>query len=61
MRRRLFELKHVIYKLLQHVNDFRTIGYIGHFVFQYETKIVYRGVFVAIKIPCKFGEEIFIN
>ena len=29
--------------------------------FQYETKILHRQVFIAINIPCKFGEDIFTN
>ena len=29
--------------------------------FQNEAKILQRQVFIAINIPCKFGEDIFIN
>ena len=31
------------------------------FVFQSEAKIFQRQVFIAINIPCKFGEDMFIN
>ena len=41
--------------------DFKTIGYDGHFVFQNEAKILHRQVFIAMNIPCKFDEDIFIN
>ena len=37
------------------------ISYGGHFVFQNEAKIFQRQVFIAINIPCKLGEDIFIN
>ena len=30
-------------------------------VFQNEATIFHRHVFIAINIPCKFGEDIFIN
>ena len=43
-----------IFHGLEHVNDFETISYSGHFVLQ-------RQLFIAINIPCKFGEDIFIN
>ena len=29
--------------------------------FQNEAKILQRKVFIGINIPCKFGEDIFIN
>ena len=48
----------VIFQDLEHLYDFQTISYCGHFVFQNEAKIS-RQVFIAIKIPCKFGEDIF--
>ena len=50
-----------IFKDLEHLYDFETIGYGGHFVFQNEAKILHRQVFIAVNIPCKFGEVIFIN
>ena len=46
---------------LEHLYDFQTISYGGHFVFKNEAKILHRQVFIAIYIPCKFGEDIFIN
>ena len=46
---------------LEHLYDFQKIGYGGHFVFQSEAKILHRHVFVAINIPCIFGEDIFVN
>ena len=46
---------------LEHLYDFETIGYGGHFVFQNEAKSLHRQVLIAINIPCKFGEDIFIN
>ena len=46
----------VIFQYLEHLYDFQTISYGGDFVFQNEAKI-----FIAINIPCKFGEGIFIN
>ena len=48
-----------IFQDLEHLYDFQTIGYGGHFVFQNESKILHRQVFIAINIPCKFGEDIF--
>ena len=48
-----------IFQDLEHLYDFQTISYGGHFVFQNEAKIFH--VFIAINIPCKFGEDIFIN
>ena len=50
-----------IFQDLEHLNDFQTIGYGGHFVRQNEAKILHRHVFIHIDIPCKFGEDIFIN
>ena len=46
---------------LEHLYDFETISYGGHFVFRNEAKILQRQVFIAINIPCKFGKNIFIN
>ena len=48
-----------IFQDLEHLYDFQTIGYGGHFVFQNEAKMLQRQVFIAINIPCKFGEDIF--
>ena len=50
-----------IFQDLEHIYDFQTIGSGGHFVFQKEAKILHRPVFLAINIPCKFGDDIFIN
>ena len=50
-----------IFQDLEHLYDFQTFSYGGHFVFQNEAKILQRQVFIAINIPCKFGEDIFIN
>ena len=50
-----------IFHALEQLYDFQTIGYGGLFVFQNEAKILWRQVFIAINIPCKFGEDIFIN
>ena len=50
-----------IFQDLEDLYDFQTISYGGHFVFQNEAKILQRQVFIAINIPCKFGEDIFIN
>ena len=50
-----------IFQDLQHLYDFQTIGYGGHFVFQNEAKILHRDVLITINIPYKFGEDIFIN
>ena len=50
-----------IFQDLEHLYDFQTIGYGGHFVFQNEAKILHRHVFIAINIPCKFDEAIHIN
>ena len=50
-----------IFQDLEHLYDFQRISYGGHFVFQNEPKIFQRQVFISINIPCKFGEDIFIN
>ena len=50
-----------IFQDLEHLYDFETISYGDHFVFQNETKMLQRQVFIAINIPCKFGGDIFIN
>ena len=50
-----------IFQDLEHLYDFQTISYGGHFVFQNEAKIFQRQVFISINISCKFGEDIFIN
>ena len=50
-----------IFQDLEHLYDFRTISYGGHFVFQNEAKILQRQVFITLNIPCKFGEDILIN
>ena len=50
-----------IFQDLEHLYDFQTISYGAHFVFQNEAKILHRQVVIAINIPCKFGEDIFIN
>ena len=50
-----------IFQDLEHLYDFQTISYGGHFIFQNEAKNLQRQVFRAINIPSKFGEDIFIN
>ena len=50
-----------IFRDLEQLYDFQTISYGGHFVFQNEAKILESQVFIAINIPWKFGEDIFIN
>ena len=50
-----------IFRDLEQLFDFQTIGYGSHFVFQSDAQILQRQVFVAINIPCKFYEDIFIN
>ena len=50
-----------IFQDLENLYDFQTISYGGQFVFQNEAKILQRQVFIAINIPCKFGEDVFIN
>ena len=47
-----------IFQDLEHLYDFQTVSYGDHFE---KTKILQRQVFIAINIPCKFGEDIFIN
>ena len=49
-----------IFEDLEHIYDFQTISYGGYF-FQNEAKILQRQGFLAINIPCKFDEDIFIN
>ena len=50
-----------IFQDLEHLYDFQTISYGNHFVFPNKAKIFQRQVFIAINVPCKFGEDIFIN
>ena len=50
-----------IFQDLEHLYDFQTIGYGGHFAFQNDAKVLHRQVFIAINIPWEFGEDIFIN
>ena len=50
-----------IFQDLEDLYDFQTIGYGGHFIFQNEAKILHRQVFMTKNIPCKFGEDIFMN
>ena len=50
-----------LFQDLEHLYDFQTISYGGHFVLQNEAKILHRQVFIAVNIPCEFGEDIFIN
>ena len=50
-----------LFQDLQHLFVFQTIGYGGHFVFQNESTILHRRVFIAINIACKFREDICIN
>ena len=40
---------------------FKQLAMAAIFVFQNESKIFQRQVFIAINIPCKFGEDIFIK
>ena len=47
-----------IFQYLEHLHDFQTISYGDSFVFQNEAKILQRQIFIAINIPCKFGEAI---
>ena len=46
-----------IFQDLERLYNFQTTSYGGHFVFQNEAKIFQRQVFIAINIPCKFGED----
>ena len=50
-----------IFRDLEQLYDFPTISYGDHFVFQNEAKILQIQVFIAINIPSKLGEDIFIN
>ena len=50
-----------IFQSLKHLSDFEISGYDCHFVFQNEAKILHRQVFIAINIPSKFGENVFIS
>ena len=53
-----------IFQDLEHLYDFQTISYGCHFVgffFQNKAKILHRKVFIALNMPCKFGEDSFIN
>ena len=50
-----------IFQDIEDLCDFKTISYDGHFVFQNEAKLLYRQVYIAINILCKFGEDILIN
>ena len=50
-----------IFQDLEHLYDPQTIGYGGHIVFQNEAKLLHRYVVIAINIPYKFSEDIFIN
>ena len=51
----------VTFQDLEHLYDFQTISNGSHFVFQNEAKSFQGQVIIAINIPCKFGEDIFIN
>ena len=46
-----------IFQDLEHLYDFQTIRYGGHFVFPNGAKMLQRQVFLAINIPYKFGEN----
>ena len=48
-----------IFHVIEHLNDFQTIGYGSHFIFQ-NVKTLH-GHFIGINIPCKSGEDGFIN
>ena len=45
-----------IFQDLEHLYDFQTIGYGGHFVFQNESKILH-----TINVTCTFCEDILVN
>ena len=46
----------------QHVNEFfKQSAMEAILFFKHEAKMFYRHVFTAINIPCKFGEDVFIN
>ena len=40
---------------------FKQLAMAAILFFQNEAKILQRQVFIAISIPCKFGEDAFIN
>ena len=40
---------------------FKQLAMAAILFFQNDAKILHRQVFIAINIPCKFGEDIFIN
>ena len=40
---------------------FKHLAMVAILFFQNEAKILQRQVFIAVNIPCKFGEDIFIN
>ena len=40
-----------IFQDLEHLNDFQTISYGGHFVYQNEGKILHRQVYIATNVP----------
>ena len=40
---------------------FKQLAIVAILFFQNESKILHRHVFIAINIPCKLGEDIFIN
>ena len=50
-----------LFQDLEHLYDFQIIASGGYFVFQNESKILHRQVFIAINIACKFGEDMFID
>ena len=50
-----------IYQDLEYNYNFQTICYGCHFVFQNEAKILQRQDFIALNIPCKFGEDILLK
>ena len=50
-----------IFQVFEHLNDFQTIGYDSHYLFQKDAKVFHMHLFIAINIPRKFGEDIFIN
>ena len=50
-----------IFRDLEELYNFQTIGHGGHLLFYKEAKILHRHVFITINILCNFGEDIFIN
>ena len=50
-----------IFQLLELLTDFQTIIYGCNFVFQNETNIFHRHASIAVTIPYKLGDYIFIN